>query len=71
LRQAISNENIVVAGGAGIQAAQFVPSEGVRSVITGHCGPNAVRTLSAAGIGPFLDQTGTAREALEKTNGVI
>ncbi len=64
--ESIDNENIALSGGAGIQSAQFVASKGVKAVITGNCGPNAVRTLSAAGIELFVGQTGTVREAVER-----
>ena len=64
--EAFDNESIALGGGAGIQAAQFVASKGAKVVITGQCGPNAVRTLSAAGIELFVGQTGTVREAVEK-----
>jgi hypothetical protein len=34
-------------------------------VITGNCGPNAVRTLSAGGIEVVVGQTGSVRQAVE------
>ncbi len=61
-----SNEQAAMVGGAGIQSAQFLASQGVQAVLTGRCGPNAVGTLSAAGIDLFLDQTGTVREAVSR-----
>ncbi len=64
--ECINNENIALSGGAGIQSAQFVASKGVKAVITGNCGPNAVRTLTAAGIELFVGQAGTVREAVER-----
>ena len=60
------NENSALGGGAGIQAAQFVASLGAKAVITGNCGPNAVDTHAAAGVGLFTGQSGTVREAIEK-----
>ncbi|MDY6973606.1 MAG: NifB/NifX family molybdenum-iron cluster-binding protein [Thermodesulfobacteriota bacterium] len=59
------NENTALGGGAGIQSAQFVTSRGAKTVITGNCGPNAVRTLSAAGVEVILGQTGTVRAAVD------
>ena len=59
------NENIALGGGAGIQSAQFVASKGAKVVITGNVGPNAVRTLSAAGVELVTGQTGTVRKAVE------
>jgi predicted Fe-Mo cluster-binding NifX family protein len=62
---AFDNQSAALGGGAGIQAAQFVISKGIRAVITGNLGPNALRTLSAAGIELFTGQTGTVREVVE------
>ena len=59
------NENIALGGGAGIQSAQFVASKGAKVVITGNIGPNAVRTLSAAGVELVTGQTGIVRKAVE------
>lgn len=63
--EAFDNENIALGGGAGIQSAQFVASKGASIVITGNVGPNAVRTLSAAGVDVIVGQTGTVRQAIE------
>lgn len=63
--EAFDNENIALGGGAGIQSAQFVTSKGAKVVITGNCGPNAVRTLDAAGVEVVVGQSGTVREAVE------
>ena len=63
--EAFDNENIALGGGAGIQSAQFVASKGAKVIITGNVGPNAVSTLSTAGIQLVTGQTGTVREALE------
>lgn len=64
--EAFDNENIALGGGAGIQSAQFVVSKGAKVVITGNCGPNAVRTLNAAGAKIIVGQSGTVREAIER-----
>ncbi len=70
--EAFGNENAALGGGAGIQSAQFVASKGVGALITGHCGPNAVQTLTAAGIKFYVGQTGTVREAVEAyKNGIL
>jgi len=63
---AINNKGAAQGGGAGIRAAQFLASQGVGAVITGNCGPNAVQTLSAAGIELFPDQAGTVKEVVER-----
>jgi len=64
--EAFKNESAAQGGGAGIQAAQFLASQGVGAVITGNCGPNAVQTLSAAGIELFGGQAGTVGEVVER-----
>lgn len=64
--ESFDNENIALGGGAGIQSAQFVASKGAKSVLTGNCGPNAVRTIAAAGLELFVGQAGTVRQAVER-----
>ena len=63
--EVFDNENMALGGGAGIQAAQFVASKGAKAVITGNCGPNAVRTLNAAGVEMILGQSGSVGDAIE------
>ena len=53
--EALSNENMMASGGAGIQAAQTIANKGVEAVITGNIGPNAFQTLAAAGIKIYTD----------------
>jgi len=62
---AIKNENVDAAGGAGINSAKVVIDAGAEAVLTGNCGPNAERTLRAAGIKLYTGVTGTLAEALE------
>ena len=64
--EAFDNGSMALGGGAGIQAAQFVASKGAKAVITGNVGPNAVRTLSAAGVEVFVGQSGPIREVVER-----
>ena len=63
--EAFDNENIALGGGAGIQSAQFVASKGAKAVVTGNVGPNAVRSLSAAGVEVITGQTGAIKKAVE------
>jgi len=63
--EVFDNENIALGGGAGIQSAQFVASKGAKVIITGNVGPNAVSTLSAAGIQVVTGQMGTVKKAVE------
>lgn len=60
------NQSAALGGGAGIQSAQFVVSKGARAVITGNCGPNAVKAFSAAGTDVYLGNSGTVQEAVQK-----
>jgi predicted Fe-Mo cluster-binding NifX family protein len=71
--EAYDNENTGLAGGAGIQSAQFVVSKGAEVVITGSIGPNALRALSTAGVRLFMGESGTVRKAINdyKTGGLI
>ena len=64
--QSFDNENRASSGGAGIQAAGFLSSQGVKAVLTGNCGPNAMKTFSAAGVLVFTGITGTVAEAVEQ-----
>ena len=64
--ETFDNESIALGGGAGIQAAQFVASKGAKAILTGNVGPNAVKTLGAAGVEIFVGQNGTVGEALER-----
>jgi predicted Fe-Mo cluster-binding NifX family protein len=63
--EAIPNPAMNQAGGAGIQAAQFVVNEGAQAVLTGNLGPNAFGVLQAAGVPGYLVGEGTVRHAVE------
>ena len=60
-----NSENVNASQGAGVQAAQIVINEGVEAVVTGHCGPNAFRTLKEAGVKVLIGASGTLRQAVE------
>ncbi len=61
----IDNENVAAAGGAGISSAKAVVDAGAEAVLTGNCGPNAERTLTAVGTKLYTGVTGTVAEAIE------
>jgi len=52
--EAVDNPAMSAAGGAGIQAAQFIVSQGAQAVVSGHMGPNAYQVLAAAGVPIYL-----------------
>jgi len=45
-----NQQNLNAAQGAGIQAAETISRTGATCLVTGHCGPKALRVLSAADI---------------------
>ena len=64
--QAHSNTvNLNAAQGAGIQTGRNVAEFGVEALITGNVGPNAFKTLSAAGVKIFLSEKQTVAEAID------
>ncbi len=63
--EAMPNMSANTMGGAGIQAAQAVANKGVKVVITGNVGPNAIQTLSAAGIKVITGDFGIVKEVIK------
>jgi len=61
----IENDSVAAASGVGISAAKAVVDAGAEAVLTGNCGPNAHRTLNAAGVELYNDVAGTVKEAIE------
>ena len=62
----LPNPGGMMARGAGVQAGQFLISQGVQMVITGGMvGPNASMVLSQAGIEVVNGFTGSIRDAVE------
>lgn len=63
----VANSNVNATSGAGIQAAQEISKQGAVALVTGNVGPNAMQTLSAAGIEVYQYQgAGSVREVVEK-----
>ncbi|MBN2061803.1 MAG: NifB/NifX family molybdenum-iron cluster-binding protein [Deltaproteobacteria bacterium] len=60
-----NKENVNAFKGAGIQAARSVSESGAEVLVTGFCGPNAFKALSAANIKVANDASGTVREAVK------
>ncbi len=64
--EAMENTGAQGMGGVGIQSGQIMADKGVETVLTGSCGPNAFKTLQAAGIKVITGVTGTVQEAIDK-----
>jgi len=64
--EAVQNDSAAAGGGAGIQSAQRIADKNAAAILTCNCGPNAFRTLEAAGIEVVVGVTGTVREAVEQ-----
>ena len=62
----LDNEAAALSGGAGLQAAQSIAEAGVKAVVTGNIGPNAINVLKAAGIKAYHCGPGTVRKILQK-----
>lgn len=63
--EVIDNDaNVNAFKGAGIQAASSVSQKGASVLLTGYCGPNAFKTLSAAEIKVVQNVAGTVKEAV-------
>ena len=62
----LDNGAAALSGGAGLQAGQMIAAAGVKAVITGNIGPNAINDLKVAGIKAYHCGPGTVRKALQK-----
>jgi predicted Fe-Mo cluster-binding NifX family protein len=61
----VENTYADLSTGAGIQAAGFIGSKGVETVITGNCGPKAMQVFAATDIKLILGQRGVIKEVVE------
>jgi predicted Fe-Mo cluster-binding NifX family protein len=62
----IENSAAASGGGAGITSGQLMVDKGVKAVITGNVGPNAMNVLKAAGIDIYKGAAVSLKENLEK-----
>ncbi len=63
--EAVDNPALAAAGGAGIQAAQFVVEKKAQAVVSGNVGPNAFQVFQSASLPVYLFSGGTVQEAVE------
>ena len=61
-----NQQNLNAAQGAGIQSAETVIRSGAKALVSGHCGPNAFRVLSSAGVKVYNSDAATVAEAVEQ-----
>ncbi len=66
--EVLDNSAKLVRGGAGTQAAQFLSENGVKVLITGNVGPNAIRGLNAGKIDVYTGASGLVKDALDRYN---
>ena len=68
--EALDNStNVNAFKGAGIQAATMVADKGAEVLMTGYCGPNAFKTVSAAGVKVVNDISGTVEDVIVNFKG--
>jgi len=64
--EVVRNDYAVRGGGAGIAVSQFLANIGVKVVLTGNVGPNALSVLNSAGIKVYRASGLKVSEAVEK-----
>lgn len=64
--EVFDNSHAGSSGGAGIQSGQLVSEKGIQAVLTGNVGPNAFKTLQAAGIDIFCNVSGKIADAIKR-----
>lgn len=61
-----NTQQLNAAQGAGIQAAQNVVNSGAEVLISGHCGPKAMRVLKAKKVAVYLSEKDSVAGAIAK-----
>jgi len=63
--QVYKNVNESIRTDAGVHSARFLDKKGVKAVITGHCGANAMDVFNACGIQVITEQTGSINDVVQ------
>ena len=61
-----NTQQLNAAQGAGIQSAQNVINAGATALISGHCGPKAMKVLQSKNVAVYVTEATSIREALAK-----
>jgi predicted Fe-Mo cluster-binding NifX family protein len=61
-----NRQNLHLAQGAGIQAAQTIVEQGANILLTGNCGPKAFQVLKATGVKVAVGISGLVQEAIDQ-----
>jgi len=64
--EAIANASAKQGGGAGIQSAQLMAEKGASVVLTGRCGPNALKVFEEADIQVVTDVAGSVSQVVRQ-----
>ena len=64
--EVVTNASAEHSGGAGIQSAQLIAEKGASVVLTGSCGPNAIKVFEKAGIQVIMNVSGSVSQAVQQ-----
>ena len=64
--EVVTNASAEHSGGAGIQSAQLIAEKGASVVLTGSCGPNALKVFEKAGIQVITNVSGSVSQAVQQ-----
>ena len=64
--EALPNTSAELGGGAGIQSAQLVIEQGASVILTGSCGPNAVKVLEQGGVHIVTGVSGMVQQVVQQ-----
>ncbi len=64
--ESVQNPAALAGGGAGVQSGQMMADRGIKAVVTGNVGPNAMNVLNASGIEVYRGKAVSVNENVEK-----